>query len=151
MNMKNMNSTHRRHLSPAFLLLFAATLVASIGAGARPAAEPKADDQSAVKKITLAQFDKLREDKANVVLDVRTPKEFAAGHVPGAVNIDWHSRAFKEKIGKLDKSRKYLVHCQSGTRSAAATKLMGTLGFADLNDFSGGWAAYKKADKPIEK
>lgn len=131
----------------SLVVLFAAMMASALGA----ATEAPSEEAPPVKKITLAQFDQMRTDKGNVVLDVRTPKEFAAGHVPGAVNIDWHSRKFKERVEKLDKSKKYLVHCQSGTRSAAATRLMSTLGFSQLYDFSGGWAAYKKADKPVEK
>ncbi|HET6247122.1 MAG TPA: rhodanese-like domain-containing protein [Tepidisphaeraceae bacterium] len=113
--------------------------------------QPASDAEPVIVKISLAEFEKLRTEPDTVVLDVRTPKEFAAGHVPGAVNIDWHSRQFAEKVEKLDKSKKYLVHCQAGTRSAAATRKMGTLGFAHLFDFSGGWAAYAKAGKPVEK
>ena len=67
-----------------------------------------------VKKITLDEFEKMRSDKDNVVLDVRTEKEFAEGHVPGAVNIPWGSTEFDDKVKKLDKSKTYLVHCARG-------------------------------------
>jgi len=86
-----------------------------------------------------------------VVLDVRTAREFAAGHVPGAVNIDWHARDFADQVAKLDKSKTYLVHCQAGVRSAAAVKKMTTMDFLHLYDFAGGYAAYEKAGKPVEK
>jgi phage shock protein E len=114
-------------------------------------ATAKADDKPAVKKINLDEFEKMRAEKENVVLDVRTPKEFDAGHVPGAVNIDWHARDFNERVSKLDKSKTYLVHCQAGVRSAAASKRMAELKFEHLFDFTGGWSAYSKADKPVEK
>ena len=52
-----------------------------------------------------------------VVLDVRTPKEFKEGHIPGATNIDFTTPDFEKRIGKLDKSKTYLVHCASGGRS----------------------------------
>ena len=95
-----------------------------------PATGPSASDESTVKKITLAEFDAMRAEKDTVVLDVRTPKEFAAGHVPGAVNMDWHLRDFNERAAKLNKSKKYLAH---------------------LYDFSGGWSAWQKAGKAVEK
>ena len=105
----------------------------------------------AAKKIALKDFELMREKDDAVVLDVRTPREFAAGHVPGAVNIDWHARDFADQVAKLDKSKKYLVHCQGGVRSAAAVKRMGTMGFGELFDYSGGFLDYSKAGKPIEK
>jgi rhodanese-related sulfurtransferase len=87
-----------------------------------------------------------------VVLDVRTPREFNAGHVPGAVNIDWHARDFADRVGKLDKSKRYVLHCQGGVRSAAASKKMAGMGFTQLFDFSGGWLEYAKAPgEPVAK
>lgn len=107
--------------------------------------------QPAVKKISLEEFEKMRKDKSAVVLDVRTPREFEAGHVPGAVNIPWQSPDFDKQVEKLDKSKTYLVHCYSGSRSAAATKEMTKLNFDHLFDFSGGMRAYQRAKMPVEK
>lgn len=115
----------------------------------------RADDQSSdkppVPKIDLNQFDQKRQQKDTVVLDVRTPKEFAEGHVPGAVNIDIHDPKFDQKVAALDKSKIYLVHCAKGVRSAAATKKMAAMGFPNLFDFHGGFTAWENAHKPIEK
>src|SRR5438034_351750 len=81
----------------------------------RPASgTPGAGDVSQVPKIKLDEFEKMRQQKDVTILDVRTPKEFADGHVPGAVNIDWRSRDFAEKVANLDKSKKYVLHCQAG-------------------------------------
>lgn len=107
--------------------------------------------QPTVKKITLEEFEKMRKDKGAVVLDVRTPREFEAGHVPGAVNIPWQSPDFDKQVEKLDKSKTCLVHCYSGSRSAAATKEMTKLNFDHLFDFSGGMRAYQRAKMPVEK
>ena len=111
----------------------------------------KSSDGTSVKKINLAEFEKMKADKDVVVLDVRTPKEFDAGHVPGAVNIDWHARDFAERVAKLDKSKPYLIHCQAGVRSAAAAKAMSKLDFLHLYDYSGGWGDYSKSGNPVEK
>src|SRR5690348_11818119 len=78
----------------------------------------------AAKQIEIDQFDKMRTDKNTVVLDVRTPQEFKQGHVPGATNIDISDPQFRKKIGELDKTKTYLVHCARGVRSARATKIM---------------------------
>jgi phage shock protein E len=105
----------------------------------------------AVKQIDIGQFDKLRQEKGNVVLDVRTAQEFNQGHVPGAVNVDISDPQFKTKIAALDKSTTYLVHCAKGVRSARATKIMAPLGFGEILDYHGGFDEWKNAGKPVEK
>jgi phage shock protein E len=101
--------------------------------------------------ITLAEFERLRTQSNCVVLDVRTKREFTAGHVPGALNVDWNAGDFTEKIGALDKQKTYLVHCASGFRSARAVGKMRRLGFKDLYDFAGGWNEWSRAGKPVER
>src|SRR5262245_34037208 len=54
---------------------------------------------------------KLVAKKGVVVLDVRTPSEFAAGHIAGATNVDFQAGDFAERLAKLDRERTYLVHC----------------------------------------
>lgn len=71
------------------------------------------------------------------VIDVRTPEEFAAGHVVGATNINVESADFDATIEKLDASDSYLVYCRSGRRSAMAADLMKTAGFTDVADAGG--------------
>jgi len=103
-----------------------------------------------VKQIDTEQFDKLRQEKGHVVLDVRTAQEYSQGHVPGAVNIDINDPQFKNKVAALDKSKTYLVHCARGVRSARAAKIMSPLGF-DLLDYHGGFDEWKKSGKPVDR
>jgi rhodanese-related sulfurtransferase len=103
------------------------------------------------KNVNAEQFDKLRADKKNVVLDVRTPEEYAEGHIPGAVNIDFNSEDFDKQVAKLDKNKTYLVHCASGGRSARACGKMDKLNFEHLYNLEGGIGAWEKAGKPVEK
>jgi phage shock protein E len=105
----------------------------------------------AVQKIDVHEFEQKRKEPDAVVLDVRTPHEYAAGHVPGAVNLDLHDPRFQEKAAALDKSKTYLVHCAMGVRSEAAARKMAALGFPRLFDFHGGFKAWQNAHKPIEK
>ena len=58
------------------------------------------------------------------VIDVRTPEEFTAGHIPGAKNINVKSQEFVEEIQKLSTSDTLLVYCRSGKRSAYASQVM---------------------------
>jgi rhodanese-related sulfurtransferase len=98
---------------------------------------PKAEGAS-THNLELADWEKLRADTNRVVLDVRTADEFAAGHIPGAVNIDFRAKNFVEAVAKLDKSRPYLVYCASGGRSAKACTQMDGLKFKDTANLLGG-------------
>jgi phage shock protein E len=114
-------------------------------------APPVAKQSAKVKRVEVEEFDKLRANKENVVLDVRTPKEFKDGHIPGAVNIDFRAKDFDENVAKLDKNKTYLVHCAAGGRSAAASKKMESAGFKELYDLAPGFKGWEKAGKPVEK
>jgi len=63
-----------------------------------------------------------------VVVDVRTPGEYAGGHLDGAVNIDLQSPEFDATISELDPGDEYIVYCQSGNRSAQAVAAMEAAG-----------------------
>ncbi len=84
-----------------------------------------------------------------VILDVRTPEEFAAGHLPGAVNIDVEAADFTTQVAGLDKSATYAVYCRSGNRSAVAMDEMASEGFIDLADLAGGITAWAQAGGAI--
>ena len=73
-----------------------------------------------------------------VVLDIRTPEEFAEGHIEGAVNIDFYAAGFAARIGALDRDAAYLVYCRSGNRSGQAMDLFRDLGFAEVHELEGG-------------
>ena len=115
----------------------------SAPAAAQPSARPQ--------RVGVDEFDKLRANKQNVVLDVRTEKEFKAGHIPGAVNVDFKADNFDQQLGKLDKSKTYLVHCAGGVRSASASKKMEAMGFKSIFDLAPGFKGWEKAGKPVEK
>jgi phage shock protein E len=72
------------------------------------------------------------------LLDVRTPDEFAAGHIGGAINIDYESADFGQNIDKLDKNAYYIVYCRTGARSSAASAIMLKDGFIHIVNMTGG-------------
>jgi rhodanese-related sulfurtransferase/thioredoxin-related protein len=115
------------------------------GAGASTAGS------AAFKNLSVDEFARMAADKRNVILDVRTAKEFEAGHLPGAMNLDVNAPDFQEKAVSLDKSKTYLVHCATGVRSAKACEKLGGLDFPRLYNLPGGFKAWAKAGKPIEK
>lgn len=85
-----------------------------------------------------------------VVLDVRTAEEFAAGHVPGAVNLDVTAPDFAEKAALLEKDRRYLVHCASGGRSRRAVPILQEQGISRIFHLTDGFAGWTEAGGPVE-
>jgi len=83
------------------------------------------------------------------VIDVRTPEEFAAGHVVGALNYDVNGAAFSDQIAELDPEVPVLVYCRSGNRSAQAASQMEGIGIGDIAD-AGGLADLAAAGAPVE-
>ena len=69
-----------------------------------------------------------------IILDVRTPEEFAAGHLEGAILVDIKDASFDSRIAELDPTVRYVVYCRSGNRSAQAVERMKAAGFTDLTD-----------------
>ena len=69
-----------------------------------------------------------------IIIDVRTPEEFAAGHLEGAVLIDIKDASFDSKIAALDPDASYIVYCRSGNRSAQAVERMRGAGIDDITD-----------------
>lgn len=103
------------------------------------------------KNLSVDEFAQMAADKTNVILDVRTPQEFGAGHLPAALNIDVNAADFAVKVAALDKSKTYLVHCAVGGRSAKACGSLAQLGFSRLYNLPGGFRAWTKAGKPVQK
>lgn len=77
-----------------------------------------------------------------VVLDVRTPEEFAAGALPGAILIDVNDPSFTSDVSQLDNDLPYLVYCRSGNRSASAVEIMEDLGFTEIYELGDGVQAW---------
>ena len=86
-----------------------------------------------------------------VVLDIRTPEEFAAGHIAGAINIDYYAADFEERLGELDLQVPYVMYCNSGNRSGNTLPLMDSLGFAEVYELDGGIQAWLGAGHPVEQ
>ena len=105
----------------------------------------------AYKDADVTQFEKLRASEPKpVVLDVRTPEEFAAGHIPGSILLDFRSPKFADEIAKLPRDKPYLVHCAVGGRSAKACEKMSQIGFTNLVNLKGGFQAWQAEGKPVE-
>jgi phage shock protein E len=99
---------------------------------------------NSVTDLSPMQFaDKIKSSNIQI-LDVRTPAEFAEGHISNAMNIDFESGNFKDQISNLDKNKTYALYCRSGRRSGLASQEMANMGFKSLLNMSGGtidWTA----------
>ena len=84
-----------------------------------------------------------------VVLDVRTPEEFAEGHLEGAVLVDFYDADFAEQLTALDPEVPYLVYCRSGNRSGQTLSIMQDLGFESAVDVDGGIVAWAGSGLPV--
>jgi len=140
-------------MKPIRCLALAAFLTSAVLARAEDQKKPAtpSSEAKAYKDVGVADFDKLRSDKKNIVLDVRTSKEFESGHIPGAINIDWNGPDFEKKVNELDKGKTYLLHCAAGGRSAKASDKLTKLNFKSVYNLEGGFRAWEKAGKPVEK
>jgi rhodanese-related sulfurtransferase len=74
------------------------------------------------------------------VVDVRTPGEFAEGHLDGALNIDWQGANFAAEISNLDPAADYVIYCRSGNRAGQAISFMQSNGFTGTLTNGGGLA-----------
>lgn len=103
-----------------------------------------------VEQVTPADGSLLIHDMGDrlTIIDVRTPEEFAAGHLDGAVNLDLEGGQFSRLIAELPKNEAYLVYCHTGRRSALAAETMVKAGFTNVRDM-GGIADWQAAGYPV--
>ena len=104
------------------------------------------------KNITIDEAAKLVTSNTNVVvLDVRTPDEFRAGHIKGATNINFNDKDFAKRVEALDKDKTYIIHCAAGGRSTRACNQIKTMDFKNILHMKQGFSAWEEAGKPVEK
>ena len=99
--------------------------------------------------LTATEFSNKVTESGVITLDVRTPGEFMAGHIQGAINIDVEGTEFETEIAKLDKSQTYAVYCQSGRRSSIAVETMQSAGFNKLFNLDNGIQDWQAQNLPV--
>jgi rhodanese-related sulfurtransferase len=96
----------------------------------------------------------LKNHPNTVIIDVRTPEEFAEGHLTNALNFDVEFEGFRQEVETLDRGSKILV-CGSGKNTKAirtadgALSRMKTMGFRDVNRMTGGFEGWLEAGQPF--
>ncbi|WP_374506400.1 thioredoxin domain-containing protein [Flavobacterium sp.] len=107
-----------------------------------------------VETLDAVSFSKKIEATPNPqILDVRTPKEFAAEHIERAQNVNWLSNDFVTNASKFDKSKPVFVYCKIGGRSHQAAEKLAQLGFTQIIELEGGFLKWDAAglSKPSAK
>ena len=99
--------------------------------------------------LSVTEFSAKTAESGVVTLDVRTPGEFAEGHIEGARLIDFQSGNFENEIATLDKNATYAVYCRSGNRSGQAVKVMQDAGFTNVFNMNGGVIEWANAGLPL--
>ena len=138
----------------AAMKTFLAILLAACAVCAAPADsdKPATSPAAAVKNVSPKDAEALIKDQPGVlILDIRTPDEFAKGHIPGAKNVDFFSDDFEKQVAALDSSKPVLVHCASGNRSSQAVEKIAALRkFKGIYHLKAGFSGWKSAKKPVE-
>jgi rhodanese-related sulfurtransferase len=83
------------------------------------------------------------------VLDVRTPQEYAEGHVPGAVNVPQEQLA--SRLAEVPKDKDVVIYCRSGRRSALAADVLAANGYSRLSHLEGDMNAWVAKGRPVAK
>jgi phage shock protein E len=134
--------------------LFACVLVGGLlGAGVHLPA--RAADPAPAAVPVISQADLLKridgKDPELVVLDVRTPAEFAAGHVPGAKNLSHDQLAARlDELASM-RDKQVVLYCRSGRRTLLAADTLRKAGFTKLLHLHGDYMAWEATQRPVER
>ena len=127
-------------MKPRIFGFLFASLVAAGALAAGPALVPISQD-------TLLERQQ-KGDEAAFVLDVRSPEEYASGHVPGAVNIPYDQIA--SRIAEVPKDQDVVLYCKSGRRAGIAAEVLAGQGYTRLQHLEGDIVAWVEKGRPVE-
>lgn len=104
---------------------------------------------TAPERVDAATFASVVASSGVTIIDVRTPEEFAAGHLEGAVNYNVEGPDFPGQIATLDPAGVYAVYCRSGNRSQGAVAAMAGSGITGIYELADGIVSWEAAGLPI--
>jgi len=94
--------------------------------------------EASYRQISMTEAADIMEKESDyIILDVRTPEEYAGQHIPGAVNIPNETIGTEEIPELPDKEQLILVYCRSGNRSKQASQKLAALGYTNVVEFGG--------------
>ena len=117
-----------------------ATLASVVALAAEPALVP-------ISQEALLERQQ-KGDETLYVLDVRSPEEYASGHVPGAINIPYDQIA--ARIAEVPKDKDVVLYCKSGRRAGIAAEVLAGQGYNRLQHLEGDIVAWVEKGRPLE-
>jgi rhodanese-related sulfurtransferase len=138
-----------RPLNLSVILIAAIAVAACSATPAVAPTAPAAQTQNLPADIDVATAASLRGRSDVVMLDVRTPEEYAEGHIPGVVPIPLDQVA--NRLAEIPKDKTVIVTCRSGNRSNQAAQLLRQKGYDNVRNMLGGINAWQQAGYPVEK
>lgn len=114
----------------------------------------KGQTSTAIETIDAKSYsEKINTTPKAQIIDVRTPEEFASGHIDNAANINWFDADFATKMASYDKTKPVFVYCKVGGRSIKAANKLAEMGFTTIYNLDGGILKWESAglSKPDEK
>jgi rhodanese-related sulfurtransferase len=141
-------------LKPLLLALLIVFMVPAVLSGclSREAEVASSENTSIIEDVNLKEAYAIIVDNLSnpdfVIIDVRTPGEYASGHIEDAINIDFYADDFDEQLNKLDRDKIYLIYCQGGNRSGKTLDKMKALRFQEVYNMLGGIANWERTGLP---
>ena len=118
--------------------------------GAALVACQPASDATGQTISNAALAERIKSGTAPVILDVRTPDEYRAGHIPGAINIPIDQLPTRLSEIPIAKSDEVVVHCERGPRAARAEAILSKDGYAHVVDLEGHMKGWRESGLPVE-
>lgn len=122
----------------------------STAAAATPGPAVTVTAPAAPERVDAARFAEVVATPGVTVIDVRTPEEFAEGHIAGALNYNVQGPDFAQQISTLDPAGTYAVYCRSGNRSQPAVAAMAGAGITGIYELQTGIVGWQEAGLPVE-
>jgi rhodanese-related sulfurtransferase len=137
------------------VLLVIGVVITGGCAGSETATPNQETPTQIIENVTPKEAATLIQNNQNnpdfVILDVRTPEEFAQGYIGNAMNLDYYADTFRDELNELDKDKTYLIYCRSGNRSGKALNIMEELNFREVYNMLGGIIEWGAAGLPTTK
>ena len=114
-----------------------------------PATPPPVDPQNLPIEVSAGMVESLRQRPDVLLIDVREPEEYQAGHIPGAVLMPL--RELPSHLDEIPKDKTVVAVCRSGNRSAKAADFLRQTGFDNIHNMQGGMLAWEQAGYEVQK
>lgn len=141
-NLKFMNTGSKNIVFALFFLIFSML-------GFQSCKTQNTTENSEKLELNATEFNQKISQKPGLILDVRTPEEYAQGHLNQSQLIDYKSDDFSQKVKELPKNKPIYVYCRSGRRSHEAAKILRDLGYHPVFELEGGIISWEQAKLPV--